>query len=185
MRSSALILSLSKEDLALFIDREDERAVRRGKVKADDILHLVDKLLVVGQLERLHQMRLEPVGGPDTLHAGVAEPDRLGERTRRPMRGRRPRLVQRYVDNPGNHRGTQRLLPAGPARIALQPRDAALDVAVPPAIGRLLGLTQRTHNRRHAGAIGPHQNNPSPPNQLLRRVPARHPAGQLHPICRR
>src|SRR6201993_2605938 len=42
--------AIERLDLALLIDREHERAVRRGKVEADDILDLVDKLLVAGQL---------------------------------------------------------------------------------------------------------------------------------------
>ena len=51
--------------------------MRRVEIEANDVLDLVDELLVVGQLEGLHQMRLEAVRCPDALHAGVAETQRV------------------------------------------------------------------------------------------------------------
>ena len=65
--------TVERLDLALFVDREHQRLVRRIEVEADDILHLLDEPLVVRQLESLHTVRLEFVRLPDALHAGVAE----------------------------------------------------------------------------------------------------------------
>ena len=45
--------------------------------------------------------------------------------------------------------------------------------------------TFRASDRRHARSSRPHQHDPRPPNQLLRRVAARHPAVQRRPILGR
>ena len=45
------LLAIECLGLALLIDAEDERSVRRGKVKADDIAYLVDEQRIVRQLE--------------------------------------------------------------------------------------------------------------------------------------
>ncbi len=176
--------AVERLDLALLVDREDERALRRVEIEADHVHDLLDELLVVGQLEGLRQMRLQPVRRPDALHAGVAESYGLGELACRPMRPRRRLLVQRHRDHPRNHRCRQRLLATRPGRIAFQPGDAAGKVVVAPAVGGPLGLTQRPHNRRDPVSCRPHQDDPRAPDPLLGRVPVRHPTLQPRPINR-
>jgi hypothetical protein len=51
--------AIERLDLALLIDQEYQRLVRRVEVEADDVLYLLDEALVVRQLEGLHQVRLE------------------------------------------------------------------------------------------------------------------------------
>ena len=43
------------------VRRPQQGLVRRIEVEVDDILHLVDKLLAVRQVESTRQMRLQPV----------------------------------------------------------------------------------------------------------------------------
>ena len=70
------LCAVERLDLALLVDRENQRLVRRIEIETDDIAHLLDEVLVIRQLEGLHQVRLEAVRLPDPLHAGVADTDR-------------------------------------------------------------------------------------------------------------
>ena len=90
--------AVERLDLALLVDREHQRLVRWVEIKPNDVLNLLTKLRVVGELEAARQMRLEPVRRPDALHARMAQADRLGERARRPERGGRRLLVERHGD---------------------------------------------------------------------------------------
>ena len=47
------LLAIQRLDLALLVDAEDERPVRRGQVKADDVAYLVDEQRIARQLECL------------------------------------------------------------------------------------------------------------------------------------
>jgi len=104
---------------------------------------------------------------------------------RRPVRTPRRLLVKRHLNHALDCRRIQRLLAARPACIAPQTFDSSFNIAITPAIRRAFGLASRMNNFRDAGAVRPHQNNPSPPNQLLGRVATRHPAFQFRPILGR
>ena len=56
-------------NLALFIDAENQRLVRRSEIEPDHILDLLGEVLIARDLERLDQMRLQPVRTPDPLDA--------------------------------------------------------------------------------------------------------------------
>jgi len=73
-----------------------------------------------------------------------------------------------------------------PGRVAsrFEPDRAARKIALAPSIDSSLGLAGRPKGRRHTRPLRQCQNDPRPPNQLLRRVPARHPALKEHPILR-
>src|SRR6516162_7545213 len=64
-------------DLALFVDRENNRMGGRIDVEADDICELLGELRVRRQLERADAMRCELVGFKDTLHRTQAHSRRL------------------------------------------------------------------------------------------------------------
>jgi len=121
---------------------------------------------------------------PNALHAGMAEADRPCQLARRPMRARRRLLVKRDMNHALDRRRIERLLAARPACVAPQTFDTTFNIAIAPAIGRAFGLASRLNNLRDAGAVS-HQDNPRPPNQLLRRVAARHQAFQFRPILGR
>jgi len=101
------------------------------------------------------------------------------------MRAGRRLLVQRHVDDALDRRRRQRRLAAGTGGVALETCRAARNVALAPSINGSFGLADRTNSRRDPGSLRPQQNDPRPPNQLLRRIPARHPAFQPRPILSR
>ena len=86
----------------------------------------------------------------------------------------------------GDHRpgdlGSVWRLASGTRGGAFEPPYAARKVVIVPAIGGSLGLAGRPNDRPNAGPLRPHQDDPCPPNQLLRRVAARHPAFRRRPI---
>jgi hypothetical protein len=55
-------------NLALFIDAEHQRAIRRIEIQADDVPYLILKLRIVRNLELLHPVRLDVVTLPNALH---------------------------------------------------------------------------------------------------------------------
>ena len=69
--------AVERLDLALLVDTQHHRLVRRAQVEAEDILDFVDKSLVIRQLRTAHKMRLEPVCVPNPPHTGLAEADGL------------------------------------------------------------------------------------------------------------
>src|SRR4051795_11650654 len=101
---------------------------------------------VVGDLERLHQMRLEAMSGPDPLDAAWADADRFGHRPRTPVCrvgwAFRHGLGQHLVD----YRRRQRRLARRTGLVAQQTRDALIHEALLPAPDRRLGLPGPPHN---------------------------------------
>src|SRR3979409_2339582 len=66
--------AVERLDLALLVDREDDRMGGRIDVEADDVFEFLGELRVVRQLERADAMRRELVGLEDTLHRAQAPP---------------------------------------------------------------------------------------------------------------
>jgi hypothetical protein len=69
--------AVERLDLAFFVDAEDDGMGRRVDVQTDHIFQLFGKLRIVGELERAHPMRLQPVRLPDAAHRGRADPPAL------------------------------------------------------------------------------------------------------------
>ena len=61
-------------DLALLIDAEHDRLLRRVEVETDDVAHLGLKGGVGGELELLSPPGLQPVAPPTAGHGGIADP---------------------------------------------------------------------------------------------------------------
>src|SRR5208283_2032955 len=78
--------AVERLDLALLVDRKHQRLVRRVEVKPDNVLNLLTKLRIIGELEAARQVRLEVMRRPDALHARMAETDRLSHLAQRPVR---------------------------------------------------------------------------------------------------
>ena len=57
-------------DLALLVKTEDDGVGWRIDIEADDLLELLGEFGIVGELERAHPMRLQPVPLPDATHRG-------------------------------------------------------------------------------------------------------------------
>src|SRR3984893_9017657 len=103
------------------------------EIEADDVLDLFGEIGVVGDLEALHLMRLEPVLGPDPLYARVADAHLLGHSPHAPVRGGDRVLLHGLLDDLEFDRRADRLL-AGRLGAALdEPPDAGLDEILLPA----------------------------------------------------
>src|SRR5258708_3934924 len=71
------LAAIARLDLALLIDRENDRMGGRIDIEADDVAQLVDKLRVGGELELFHSMRLQSMRPPDPLDGTRADIDDL------------------------------------------------------------------------------------------------------------
>ncbi len=60
--------AVKRLDLALFIDAKHQSALRRIKVEADDVAHLLNELWIGRKLEGLATMRLQRECVPDAMH---------------------------------------------------------------------------------------------------------------------
>lgn len=61
--------SIKSLDLALFVNADDQGLFRRIEVEADDVAHLLDKLRISREFERLRAVRLQGEGPPDPMHS--------------------------------------------------------------------------------------------------------------------
>ena len=59
--------------LRLLIHGQDQRVLRRRHVQPDDVTDLVHEIRVLGQLPRIHQMRLEAERPPDPADRGLVQ----------------------------------------------------------------------------------------------------------------
>jgi hypothetical protein len=165
---------IERLDLALLVDREDDRVGGRIDIEADDVPELFGKLRVVRQLEGPNAMRLNPMSFQDALHRTQAYPDRLGQFPTGPMRdlpGWRP---QRQVDNPLHGLGRQRRL-AGLSRLVAQQTVDPFghEPGLPPPHHRL-GLARAAHDLGGAAAVGSGEDDICAPHMLLRRAAVRY-----------
>ena len=81
---------IQRLDLGLLVDREHDGMRRRVDVQPDDGAQLLGKARVVGELEALHPMRLQPVRAPDPLHRAGADADQPSPWPRRSSAWSRP-----------------------------------------------------------------------------------------------
>ena len=160
-------------DLGLFVDRQHEAVGRRVEIEPDDIPELGGERRVLGQLEAPHPMRLEPVRGPDPLHRAQGDAGRRRHRAAGPMRGLAGRVAQGELDHPVD----QRRLPAAAGRACASCRAAGLDARLHepplPAPDAGLGHARPAHDLGRAAAFGRRQDDPCPPDMLLRAVAIR------------
>ncbi len=185
LQRQARLRAVERLDLALLIDTENERAIRRVHVEPDDVSDFLLELRVVGDLELGDEVRLETGLSPDPLHARVADAHRLGHRAHAPVRGGGRRLAHGLRQDLGLQRGRQRLAARRPGFVALEAIDAFGGIALLPTPHAWLRLTRRSSNRLDALAVSRGQHDPSPPNHFRRRVAIRHQAHEPHPIFSR
>jgi hypothetical protein len=62
--------AVERLDLALFVDADHQRFLRRIEIETDNVAHLFDELRVRGQLECLGSMGLQGKGAPDAMNRG-------------------------------------------------------------------------------------------------------------------
>jgi len=108
---------------------------------------------------------------PDPLHAAVADPGGLRHRPAGPVRPLARRFGQRHLDHPLDCCRHQRRLAGRPGRLMQQAVNALGHEARLPAPDRRLAFAGLPLDRHGADPLGAQQDNPSPPNMLLRTVP--------------
>ena len=84
--------SVERLDLALLVERQDDRMGWRVDVEADNITQLLDELRIVRELELPHSVRSQAVGAPDALDRAGANPDLARHHRRGPV-GRLDRWI--------------------------------------------------------------------------------------------
>ena len=177
--------AVERLDLAFLVDAEDHGMGRRIDIEADDLLEFVGKFGIVGDLERAHAMRLEPVPLPHPPHRRRTDPHCLGHRRCGPV----GRLMRRGLIGQRNDTidglGRQRRNARGPGLVAGEPRDPLMHETLLPAPHNGLALADSAHDGGGAVVVGGQSDDPRPPHVLLRTVAIPDDRLQAHPICRR
>ena len=173
--------AVQRLDLALFVDAEHQRAVRRVEIEADDVAHLVDELRIARQLEALDAVRLQAEGAPDAVHRRRRDARRPGHRAAAPV----GRIVGRRLQRPRHHFGD--LVVADPARRAaprliVEAADAFLGKAAAPQADGPSRDAQLLRDRRVAQPVRRQQHDPRPPRRPVRRLAAPNPPLKLNPL---
>ena len=119
-------------DLGLLVDGKDHRMLGRVEVEADDVVDLLDAVLVLTDLERADEVRLESVTLPYPTDGRGAESGGLGESASGPM-GRAGRaLVQGRAEDEvegGNGEGGET---TGSRSVGLDSVEPVESVPLPP-----------------------------------------------------
>ena len=131
------LCAVERLDLALLVDTEHQRAVRRRQIEAYDVADLVHEQRIARELERLRAVRLHAEGAPDAPDRRVRKAAFPGHRAQRPMGGVRRRRAERPLDNLGHLIVRERSRPSRP-RLIRQPLDARLQEAPAPLADRVL-----------------------------------------------
>ena len=100
-------------DLGLFVDAQHHRMVGWIQIQADDVSDFLDEEGIVGQLEGLRQVRLDPEPREPTLHRALGDAFGLGHQTDTPVLGVVGLVLQGPVDQSGD---LFVVVAAGPAR---------------------------------------------------------------------
>lgn len=170
---AARLRAVERLDLAPFINAQHQSLVRRVHVEPDDIDGLLLELRIVGDLEGLDEVRLDPGLAPDPLNARVADAHLFRHRLHRPVRRIRRRLGRRLGQNLGFEIIGLRLASRRARLGALQAFDAFFEIAPLPAPDRRLVLSGLAADRARAQSARRRKDNLCPPDDLGRRVPVR------------
>ncbi len=84
--------AVERLDLALLVERQDDRMGGRVDVEADNVTQLLDEERIVRELELPYAMRPQTVSAPDALDRAGADPDLTGHHRRGPV-GRLDRRI--------------------------------------------------------------------------------------------
>ncbi len=123
-------------NLTLFVDTQDQRAIRRRQIKADNVAHFLDEQRVARELERLTPMRLQAERAPNAPNRHVTHVALFRQHARAPMCRVGWRPLQR-VDNHLLHLRIRDPARRAGTRLVQQSIQAFGDEALPPASHRL------------------------------------------------
>jgi hypothetical protein len=135
---------IQRLDLRFLIHRENHGPFGRVEIQAADVVDLLDELRVLGQLEPLLAVGLQPEGMPDPQHRVLGHPSLASHRPRRPVR----RVLGRTLQRPGDHR--LHLIVGDRAGSS---RPGLIQQSLKPALGEPVAPL-RDRRRRHALQLG-------------------------------
>jgi hypothetical protein len=113
-------------------------------------------------------VRLQAVRLPDPLHRGARDAGRLGHGADRPVGRFAGRRLTGQGDDTRDHLGRERRDPGRTRLLAQEPGDARGNKPLLPPPHRGLSHTGLPCDRHRAHAIGAQENDPGPPDVLLR-----------------
>ena len=169
----------------LLIGAQHDRLLRRIQVQPDDIDQLLLEARIVGQLERLDQVRFEAPRRPHLLHSRFRHPGGRSHRPAAPMDFTGRAVVQCQIHDLIDLVLRDRLL-ATPTLADLGELDQPLlsEPGAPPA-DRRRRYRQRPRDSRVRQTVGCHQQRPRPNHLAMRRGRrARHGLKNLTLSCR-
>ena len=170
LHRQAGLRSVERLDLALLIDAQHHRLVRRAHVETHDVGNLLLEVRIVRDLERVDPVRLETGLAPDPSDTRRADPGRLGHRCAAPVRRVRRRLRRRLRQNGELDLLGQSRNARGACLVAQKTIHAFVDEALLPAPDARLRFAGAPHDLVGAGAIGRRQHDLGAPNGLARTV---------------
>ena len=152
---------------------------RRIHVEPDDVSQLGGKLRVVGQLEQTRPVRLQTMPAPDALHRTDTDALDLGHGGGGPVRRLARRIGPGRRDDARHHFGFERRDARRACLVTQQASDTIGHKAFLPAPDSRLADTGIAHDLGCATAVCRQQDDPCPPDMLLRSVSVRHDRVQL------
>ena len=130
-------MCVERLDLALLVDTEHQRAVRRRQIEPNDVVDLVHEQRIAGELEGLRAVRLHAEGRPYPPDRRVRQPALAGHRTERPVGRVGRRRLQRPLNDCGYLLVRERSRPSR-TRLIRKSLDALLQEAAAPLADRVL-----------------------------------------------
>ena len=120
-------------DLTLFVARENQGMLRRIEIETDNVLQLPLEMFVIGKLESLDSMWLEPVGRPHPPHTRGTDPNPFGHGGPTPVRGPGRLFLERQFYDARLDRRRQRADASGPGFIFWNRFKSAQGIATSPS----------------------------------------------------
>ena len=119
-------------NLAFLVHRQHQRMIRRVEVQPHHVPQLFHEMLVVGELESLQQVRLQPVLFPNPLHRHARQPLCLGHGPNAPVGFARRRRPHRRFHHPLDHIRADALAASGTRGVLEDSRHATRGETLPP-----------------------------------------------------
>ncbi len=174
--------AIERLDLALLVHAQHQRPFRRVEVEPDHVAHLLHKQRVLGELEALNPVRLQPERPPDPRDRRLRQPHLPGHLARRPVRAAiRRRALQRLHDHLLHPLVADRPRTARPGLIQ-KPLQTAADKAPTPLADRRRRDPQPPRHLQIRRAARAPKHDPRPRRQRLRRLRAPRPPLKLLPL---
>ena len=121
-------------DLALLVEGEDDRPLRRRHVEPHHVAELLDEAGIGGELEVAHPVGLQPVRLPDPPHLAVMDSHALCHQPRAPVCSARGLLLECAAHDLGLELGRDAASRAAGPGPVLESRETLVVIPVQPAL---------------------------------------------------